>query len=293
MPTPLNKETNHIVLPQWLDDYIYSDLKASYHKMNCDMVVLEWGKPEILNYLGTYFPRSFAESYLIFLRFFQANPNYFSSLSDISIFDFGCGTGGQLVGIILALKEFYPNISKVNIKALDGNNCELRILEKILNKVSEEIQTEIVLSPLPIVIDDFYDLRIVTKTLDKSFDCIISFKAICEIVTKQQFEENNPYRNIVESFTPKLKDGGLFCLADITSYNDVSQDWLPHMMDIGLKDSELNVIATNSGYNEEFFVSHSHKKRDNSKVAWRILSSTNKQLSKKMWFIKETMFDDY
>ena len=55
-----------VILPIWLENYIYSDLKASYHKENKDMVVLEWGEEEILAYLGTYFPRSFAESYTIF-----------------------------------------------------------------------------------------------------------------------------------------------------------------------------------------------------------------------------------
>ena len=261
-----------VMLPIWLENYIYSDLKASYHKENKDMVVLEWGEEEILAYLGTYFPRSFAESYTIFRRFFQKKPDYFNSLSSISIFDFGCGTGGELVGIIIALKEFYSNITKVSIKALDGNRCAIRILEQILDVLSTEINIEIVLEPILMVIDDFYDFGIVEKTLNNSFDCIISFKAICEFVTKQQFEENNPYRYITETFTSKLNDGGLLCLADITSYNDVSQEWLPHVMDSGLMDTKLNILASNSGYNEEFIVSHSHKRKDNSKLAWRILS---------------------
>ena len=106
-----------IVLPQWLDDYIYSNLKASYCKKNKDIVALEWSLKEMEDYLGTYFPRSFAESYIIFQRYFRTNPNLFTSLSDFSIFDFGCGTGGELVGLILAVKEFYSNISRFHVKA--------------------------------------------------------------------------------------------------------------------------------------------------------------------------------
>ena len=266
------QKDRNVILPAWLDHFIYIDLNAKYHKINKDMLVLEWGMKDILDYLGTYFPRSFAESYTIYYRFLCDNPNHLIPLSNISIFDFGCGTGGELVGMILALKELNPKLSKVSIKALDGNVHALRLLELIINKLSSEIQVEIVLEPLPIVIDDLYDFGIVANTLKNSFDCIVSFKAICEFVTKQQFEENNPYRYIINTLTSKLNNGGILCIADITTYNDVSQDWLPHMMDNGLSESNLNVIASNTGYNEEFVVSHSHKSKDVSKVAWRILS---------------------
>ena len=63
-------------------------------------------------------------------------------------------------------------------------------------------------------------------------------------------------------------------IADIATFNDVSQEWLPHMMDRGICESNLKVISANVGHNEEFFVSHSHKSKDISKVAWRILSNT-------------------
>lgn len=264
---------NIVQIPKWLDDYIFSHLGATYCKTNKNMVVLEWGKKDILSYLGTYFPRSFAESYIIFSRFLKANPRHFMSLSSISIFDFGCGTGGELIGFSIALNEIYPNIESIHIKALDGNTHALRLLESVANKLASEINIEIILEPLPIVIDDIYDFGVVVNTINKSFDCIISFKAICEFVTKLQFEETNPYGYIVNTLSPKLNDGGLLFIADITTFNDVSQEWLPHMMDRGICESNLKVISANVGHNEEFFVSHSHKSKDISKVAWRILSN--------------------
>ena len=273
MQSLVEMKDNATLLPEWLDDYIFNVLNATYCKTNKDMVVLEWGKKDILSYLGTYFPRSFAESYTIFSRYLKSNPKHFISLSSINVFDFGCGTGGELIGLSLAIKEIYPSIKTIHIKALDGNIHALRFLEVIANRLAQEIKTEIVLEPLPIVIDDFYDFGVVVNTIDDTYDCIISFKAICEFVTKQQFEETNPYGYIINTLTPKLNDGGIICLADITTYNDVSQEWLPRMMDSGLSESKLKVISTNIGYNEEFLVSHSHKRRDVSKVAWRILST--------------------
>lgn len=267
-----------VTLPIWLDDYIFNHLNASYQKANIDMIVLEWSKTEILEYLGTYFPRTFAESHTIFRRFFETYPSYFNSQSNISIFDFGCGTGGELVGFILALKEFHPKINKVCIKALDGNTYAMRLLELILNKLATNINIEIALEPLPMVIDDFYDFTIVAKTFDRPFDCILSFKAIGELVTKQQFEENNPYKYIIDALMPKLTDNGIMCIADVTTYNDISQEWLPYVMDNGINNPEINLVASNSGYNEKFTVSHSKKNKDNSKVAWRILSATKRKI---------------
>lgn len=262
-----------IIMPEWLDYYIYYELNATYCKQNKDMVVLDWGKKEILDYLGTYFPRSFAESYRIFSRFLKEQSQHFVNFTELNIFDFGCGTGGELVGFAIALKENNPQISSLYIKALDGNMHALRLLEAIANKLGNELHINVVVEPWPIIIEDFYDFGVVVNTIHHTFDCILSFKAICEFVTRQQFDQANPYEYIIKTLTPKLNDGGLLCIADVTSYNDVSQEWLPHMMDSGISKSKLKVISENAGYNEEFIVSHSHIERDVSKVAWRILST--------------------
>ena len=59
-------QDRHITLPKWLDDLLFNKLSASYCRKNKDLVVLDWGHKDILGYLGTYFPRSLAESYCIF-----------------------------------------------------------------------------------------------------------------------------------------------------------------------------------------------------------------------------------
>lgn len=262
---------NSLKLPKWLDNLIYEELGANYSCTNKNMVVLDWKMNEILNYLGTYFPRSFTEGYFIFKENALLQKEYLENKKSISIFDFGCGTGGELVGMIIAIKEKYPTVDTIKIKALDGNVHAIRVLEYILKKLSDKIGIEILFSPMPIAIDDFYDLGIVANTLSESFDYIISFKAICEFVTKQQFDKNNPYEYILNTFMKKLSDGGCFFLADITSYSGISQEWLPRMLDKGISNTILHLVASNSGYNEEFIISHSRKKNDISKIAWRIL----------------------
>lgn len=60
-------------------------------------------------------------------------------------------------------------------------------------------------------------------------------------------------------------------LEDVTTYNKVSKEWLPRMMDAGLKQAGCNIVGRNEGYNETFTVSHSQRMNDCSKVAWRII----------------------
>ena len=93
-------------------------------------------------------------------------------------------------------------------------------------------------------------------------------------MTKERFEQSNPYKHVADLFLQKLEDDGVMLLADVTVYNDVSQEWLPHMMDVGLQQVSCNVIAQNEGYNQSFRVSHSRKRMDVSKIAWRIIKKT-------------------
>ena len=106
-------------------------------------VVLEWNKDEIKKYLGTYFPRSYAESFCIFSNFLSKESRVYKNCQELSIFDFGCGTGGELVGFIMAITKQLPNIKKIEIRALDGNSYALRLLECILEKTAKALCLDI------------------------------------------------------------------------------------------------------------------------------------------------------
>ena len=260
-----------VCLPKWLDECIFTDLKAKYCCSNSDMTVIDWDKQDVLNYLGTYFPRSYAESYCIFREFFIHYPQIWADKDSISIFDFGCGTGGEIVGMLMAISELLPDIKTVSIVALDGNQDALRLFEQVMEAVSSKLNITIKCQVAPIRIDDLYDLSILNSVIPDCYDIIMSFKAICEFVTKERFEEENAYQHIAQSFLPKLKTGGFMLLVDVTTYNNVSQKWLPVMMDKGLKEADCRVIQANKGYNQTFTVSHSKRIRDISKVAWRMI----------------------
>ena len=274
-----NESTNikdrKVVLPNWLDSLLFNDLSASYCRQNKDMLVLEWNNDEIKKYLGTYFPRSYAESFCIFSKFLYKEKHVYESCQELSIFDFGCGTGGELVGFIMAVTKQLPNIKKITIRALDGNSYALRCLEYILEKAAKVLCLDIESNLIPVIIDDFYDMEVVEQIITQSYDFVISFKAICEFVTKQQFEQQNPYEHIINVFLPKLSSQGVICLADITSFNAVSQDWLPTMLDNASKSCNVDILYRNGGFNEDYHISHTHYQSDISKIAWRIYRNKN------------------
>lgn len=260
-----------VLLPQWLDDLIFRQMGAKYCRSNKDITVIDWDKNDVLNYLGTYFPRSYAEAYCIFTEFFKRYPNKMNGKKDLNIFDFGCGTGGEIIGLLMAANESIPYVEKFSITAMDGNFHSLRLLEQIMENYRETKDVPINLKVLPITIDDFYDLSVLDRVITDKYDLFLTSKAICEFVSKEQFEKKNPYANIAKTFLPKMCNNGIMLFTDVTSYSGVSQEWLPKMMDKGLKEVGCEIILKNIGFNQIFNISHRERKNDISKIAWRII----------------------
>ncbi|MBD5402538.1 hypothetical protein HDR58_07040 [bacterium] len=263
---------NHIKIPKWLDTLIYQDIKANFQPCRSDMVVLNWDRTEIIKYLGTYFPRSFAESYCVFTKYFEVHKSVFDKETTLNIFDFGCGSGGELLGLLCAIIENL-SISRINIKALDGNFSALRLLEIIIDRFKKDYHQGVSLSLMPLRIDDIYDMSIIEPHIPTDNHIILIFKSICEMASLRQFDERNPYQHILSILSNKLSPNGIICLADVSSFNEEQQEWLPKLIDKACKDTGSKVCMRNDDYNEVFYVSHSCKSSDASKISWRILNN--------------------
>lgn len=263
---------NHIRLPEWLDVLIFKNIKASYQPCRTDMVVLNWDRTGIIKYLATYFPRSFSESYCIFSKYFELKKSLYNNVQTLNIFDFGCGTGGEILGLIWAIIE--KNIAPIiNIKALDGNFHALKILEEIMAQFKNKFFPGVSLQVMPIKIDDIYDMSLVSSIIPDNNDIILIFKSICEMASLRQFEERNPYEYILRLMLNKVKSSGIICLADISSFNKEQQEWLPKLIDMACQETNANVFMKNNNYNETYNVSHSQKIKDSGKLSWRIINS--------------------
>lgn len=131
----LTKQCNieEIILPSWIDEYIFNELNAQYKPSYTRFSYnLDLNKDECKIYLGTYFPRSFAEGYMSFNAVLHDDSirSTLESKSVIKILDFGCGTGGEILGFLHAFENRVKANKLIKVIGIDGNQNSLRLLEK-------------------------------------------------------------------------------------------------------------------------------------------------------------------
>lgn len=281
-----------IVLPQWLDEIIYETFEAVFEPRPFN-VVYNPNQPYdfVKLYLGTYFPRSFAEACCIVERLLN-NTKYAETLhefEEINIFDFCCGTGGEIFGMIYTLQSRLPNLKRINIDAVDANPDSVRFLYHLTEEIQkgDDITVEIFINAQCFFVGSDQDLVELINSFNKRYHFILSFKALNEFVQSKTFPKENIYYKIAENFLPLLSPVGIFLLSDVTTKLQNSTLFYPELMNKGLNSfvqstPDYKSIIPHACYHKEhncngcymqeiFTVSHSKKKSDTTKIAYRIL----------------------
>ena len=294
-------------LPFILDDFIYKRLNAEYapdfqrFEHNLDLT-----KEDNLKYLGTYFPRSYSESFCIFDNVFQ-NKNYqkaFSENKSLNILSIGCGSGGDVIGLVTAIEKYFPQITELNIWAFDGNVDALSIFEKIIRKINDQSLKIITLKTINSTINSIREIDIPNISYQK-FDFILSFKFICEIIVYGKGKLDNSYYDFVQKFVPMLSDNGLCVVLNVTTKSEHTT-YNPILMNRQVNQAlrELtqyktllpvpcglyyNECYTDCFYQKTFSVTHAKHTNDKSKVAYKVIGNTsfvelieNKDISSKL-----------
>lgn len=282
----------HIKFPAWLDRIVFEEFKAIYEPRPQDVVYNPDQPHEFVKlYLGTYFPRSYAEAYGI-VNSLMLNEKYKESLynlEEINILDFCCGTGGEIIGLLVALSERLPNLKRAYINAYDANSDAILFLYHLTEFIekSSEFKLEIHINPQCIFIDSEQEIQDIINLSNVQYHFMMSFKAINEFVQHNTFKENNPYELVASRFFPLLAANGVFIMSDVTTKSDDKTLFYPQMMNKGINryiknSQQYKSIVPNTCYHHEtqcqgcymqdvFFVSHSRKNNDVSKIAYRIV----------------------
>jgi len=275
-------------LPVFLDNYIFKKLKAKYApdhtKFNKN---LKHDEVDVQTYLGTYFPRSFAETYSIFNNILLNDivKKTTRKNKEINILDIGSGTGGNLSGLIISLIENLSKKINVNIIAIDGNKDALKILERIISKIQINYNINICLSCHYVTFDTVTDLHENSKQFfEPNFDFIISSKMINEIISK----DKNSYFNYYKHFAKYLNDHGLLLMLDVTTKIE-PHTFMPILLNLqtmkfiqeneGVYRTLLPTICSEYDYtckqecfsNNHFTVNHSQKSMDKSKITYKVI----------------------
>lgn len=288
------------VLPLWLDKYLFEELGAIYapkhtrYEYNLDL-----NEDELKVYLGTYFPRSYAEMFCIFDNMFQNNAvlQVFNDKKELNFFDFCCGTGGELIGLLSAIDKYFPNEKNINIVACDGNNLALDYLHKIIEKAGKLSKHSYKFLPICKKIYNLDDIGLLEIPFG-SFDIALCDKVCCEFISHGVY--NQSYGYLADYLSKKISKDGLFVILDVTTKCEKTKMFYPQMMNLQInnfvRDSdefETLLPLSCAMYKDcsipcftqqTFKVTHMRKKDDESRVCYRILCYKK---------LKEHLFSNY
>jgi SAM-dependent methyltransferase len=278
-------------LPIWLDDFIFKKLNANYSPdYNIYEYNLDLSPEENLVYIGTYFPRSYAESFCICDNLFQNKiiKKIFQSKKEITILIVGCGTGGDLLGLLTVIEKYYTERETINIYAIDGNENALAILSCLIDKFQSQTDKKIDLKVRKYVFSDIPGINLHDLKIDTvCFDFVFSFKMICEIISKGKGIYDNSYYDFVKKFVPLLSKDGICILLDVTTkqkhstFNPILMNRQVNSALREMNDYQTLLPLSCNLYEKRcntdcfcqkiFTVSHTKHSCDKSKVAYRII----------------------
>lgn len=283
------KSVTYSDFPKWLDKLIYDELNAKFAPDHVKFKYnLNLDRKEVFTYLGTYFPRSYTEVYNLFSKLLQSDEQkqFMGKTNVLKILDLGCGTGGDLLGLLSYIEDNMKGIDSVKILAIDGNHDALRVLEKVFRAFISRTRLHFEYIIGPVFIENEDDLNLISGIVSDKYDIILSCKVICEMASDKRLT-SKPYKNTALMLSKKLADNGIMLIEDVTIKS--SDEFIPITLNTELNEfvkenpkfvTLFPISCRRNGdrctrgcfFKEEIKVSHSRKKDDLSKVTYRFIS---------------------
>lgn len=284
-------------LPREIDHILFKDMGAVY--LRSGNVDLNLANDEMQNkiYLGTYFPRSFSESYQLFKVLFsiKSMQQAINQKTVLNILDIGTGTGGNVVGMMQAMIESGLQSKTINIYSIEGNENASGYFKKIVDRFNALHKTSFVLHQEKIIfsaenlrsqLKDYLQIKAI------KFDFITSSKFIGEFYNLPGVSDFRLFQGLTEVISDFLQPDGIYILLDVVAGSrDHQCDFKTKIMSNELNDyvnSNSNSLRyiypspcacwaskckTKGCYIAKCFkVSHSRFRNDESNVAFRIMT---------------------
>lgn len=263
--------------PSDLEKFIFDDLRGDYKRDPEKVkITLDADENDMRTYLGTYFPRSFSESYVIFEDLFNQEyiKNNFENKNELFILDIGSGMGGELLGLLWLMKNNlndFPN-KKLHILSIDGNAIALDIQEILIKQFFPNVKN-IVFQKLIISKKDFHNSLkniIEMNNFKIKFDIIMTFKLTNELYRETYlFNWNEISGNHKELFKKYLRDViGIFWV------NNAEIEYIDNGMTIKISSENRSLLLIFDYESESAILT------DNNKILYEFIAKKkNNQLN--------------
>ncbi|WP_019001889.1 methyltransferase domain-containing protein [Succinimonas amylolytica] len=188
-------------------------------------------RAESLNYIHTYFPRSFREIQDVLCRLDSEAPQFRSDLLDkkeLRILSVGCGTGGDVLGLVDLILQAHnfsydkapekaPEVN-ITVDLVDGNSDAVSLAEYMLAELRRRFNCSIAVNHFIRRFSDEYGFREEAGKHGK-YDFIVASKFL------QELAEDMPYYGFIEAFRNNLSDTGLLIILTTVDKPSGSQSW--------------------------------------------------------------------
>lgn len=213
-------------LPSWLDTFIYEENNATYEPDPRKVQKNLRSTPDDVRwYLGTYFPRSYAELFCITDNLLERmnSAGRLPKTTKMSILDVGCGSGGALMGILWAIRKHRNDIQDLAIVAIDGNHSALETLTSVVKKTQERWIPGIQLKAYKENITTTFPTNMIQG---QKFDIVVTSKFLCELSA----DDTDAYKRFIETYAPHLAENGMLVMLDVPTKSDSETDYNPNRM---------------------------------------------------------------
>ena len=225
-----------VAIPDWISSMLFNELEANHNPAKSKRTFdnnLDSPRDGVMTYLGTYFPRSLAESFVLFDSLFS-DKKYLKCLSErdnVSILSVGSGTGGDLMGLLLALSKNFPSCKGLDIISLEGNSIAHEVMRDVLALSKSKISIPFKVNAIDTVFvgpKPFSSIRDLLPNNSLPFDFIINSKMLNELYSAGVSE--TPYMEFCEVLAPLLSETGVLLALDVTSPIGSSRKWTPILL---------------------------------------------------------------
>lgn len=222
-------------LPDWLEGRLM-DMGAEYRQRRSEARRnLQLSHGELKEYLGTYFPRTVVEAWNVVaeLLWVQAVCRMIFGKNPIRILDLGSGTGGAVVGTLLALdRRNEPRV--IEVTSIDGNQealgLQVQILQSLQGGLPFEVVTRQRVARLPTDVDGFVaELSAMVQQMGSRYDLVLCWKFLSEFYNSSYASALGIIKNTLRIASRALAPDGLCIAADVTTC-DNGHEFFPEIL---------------------------------------------------------------